>query len=305
MKENAMPRRTDRRQFLTHTAATGAALAAAPFAFPTSARAAEPDITIGLSQYSLRQLFGKTLDVMDYPRFARETFGITEIDVWEGGLPGDRRDDPKFLRELKRRAEDEGSNIFLWMTSPVDARTDAQDQFSRFRQPIENASVLGCRYVRIFLRAPNDPQKASAERCAEVLAPIADYARDRQIILAIEPGASKLSANGEFLAQLMEVLDHDHCRLMPDFGKFRGDVYAGTEAMMPHSVVVSAKSHDFDKQGDEKRFDYDRLMKIVVESGFEGIVAIEYEGSRLSPVEGVTATQKLLQRALAEEADDS
>jgi hypothetical protein len=37
-------------------------------------------------------------------------------------------------------------------------------------------------------------------------------------------------------------------------------------------------------------------MKTVVDSGFNGIVAIEYEGKKLAPVEGVKATQKLLQR---------
>ena len=36
-------------------------------------------------------------------------------------------------------------------------------------------------------------------------------------------------------------------------------------------------------------------MQSVKDSGFHGIVAIEYEGSKLPPVEG-SATQKLLQR---------
>ena len=86
---------------------------------------------------------------------------------------------------------------------------------------------------------------------------------------------------------------------MPCFGKFRADVYAGTQSMRRATVVVSAKSHDFDADGNEKQFDYHRLMKIIVASGFKGIVAIEYEGSRLAPVEGVKATQQLLKRALA------
>ncbi|MEM9160361.1 MAG: hypothetical protein AAGB46_15050, partial [Verrucomicrobiota bacterium] len=52
---------------------------------------------VGLSMYSLRQLFesrGGDLDALDYPKFAKETFGITEIDVWDGGFPEDKRKDP-------------------------------------------------------------------------------------------------------------------------------------------------------------------------------------------------------------------
>ena len=84
---------------------------------------------------------------------------------------------------------------------------------------------------------------------------------------------------------------------MPDFGKMKDhDPYGGTEAMMPYSSSVSAKSHDFDENGDSVDFDYARLMKTVNEAEFTGIVSIEYEGKVLPPVEGVKATQALLQK---------
>ncbi len=84
---------------------------------------------------------------------------------------------------------------------------------------------------------------------------------------------------------------------MPDFGKLLGaDPYGGTAAMMPYTAVVSAKTHDIDEDGQTRDFDYPRLMKIVTDAGFTGIIAIEYEGKNLGPVEGVKATQKLLHR---------
>ena len=85
---------------------------------------------------------------------------------------------------------------------------------------------------------------------------------------------------------------------MPDFGKLGGDIYAGNKAMLPWMEVVSAKSHNFDADGNEEKFDYARLIGDVKASGFKGIIAIEYEGSKLGPVEGVKATQKLIQRCL-------
>ena len=61
-------------------------------------------------------------------------------------------------------------------------------------------------------------------------------------------------------------------------------------------MAVSAKSHDFDSDGNEIRTDYDRMMKIVLDAGYRGWVGIEYEGSKLSEPDGIVATKKLLER---------
>lgn len=300
-----------RRSFLRTSLTTAAAIGAAaptilPFALPSRVRGdhhlSKPNI--GLSQYSLRQLFSsKKLDILDYPKFASDNFGITEIDVWDGGLPPDKRDDPKFLAALKKRADDNGSNIFLWMAGVVHGQgktlEDRKKQAKFFKPAIDNAAALGCKYIRVFLRAPDGEQVASAKLSAETLEPIADYAASKKLIVAIEPGASKMSSNGNYLVEVMKQLKHDHCKLMPDFGKFSGHVVEYTKAMMPYTAVVSAKSHNFDEQGNEKGFDYHALMKVIKDAKFKGIVAIEYEGSKLGPVEGVKATQALIKKAWA------
>ena len=63
---------------------------------------------------------------------------------------------------------------------------------------------------------------------------------------------------------------------------------------MPHALAVSAKSHDFNKQGDEIHTDYRKMMKIVLAAGYNGFVGIEYEGSKLSEMQGIQATKDLL-----------
>jgi len=64
---------------------------------------------------------------------------------------------------------------------------------------------------------------------------------------------------------------------------------------MPFAKAVSAKSHDFDEEGNETHTDYRRMMKIVLNAGYRGYVGIEYEGGKLSEAEGVLATKKLLE----------
>ena len=64
--------------------------------------------------------------------------------------------------------------------------------------------------------------------------------------------------------------------------------------MMPKAFAVSAKSNDFDENGDEKTIDYIKMMKIVKSFGYNGYVGVEYEGNRLSEEEGIKATRDLL-----------
>lgn len=257
---------------------------------------------VGLSMYSLRQLFqakGGELDALDYPRFAKETFGITQIDVWDGGFPADKRTDPEYYRELKKRADAVGSSFFLLMTKAVNSEAkDVTKQAVQFNQQVDFAKILDAEYVRVFLKAPKKTDRAeSLKKSAAALKPVADYAQSQGIIIVIEPMPKQHSGDGVFLAELAKSMNHPSLRLMPDFGKMKfDDPYAGTVAMMPYTEVVSAKSHEFTKDGMSREFDYPRLMKSVVDSGFTGIVAIEYEGKELGPVEGVKAAQALLQK---------
>lgn len=295
------PSLPSRREFLRHSLLGSLALA-------TGARlsaASDSDLTIGLSQYSLRALFAsKQLDPLDYPAFARKEFGLTELDLWEGGLPPDRLDDDSYLSDLRRRAKDAGTHLFLLMAGVVDA-TDGTGKAPKKAKPadhlrsIERCAVLGCQYVRFFVSASAGERAAAVARCAEALAPLADRAKASGITIAIEPGASAYTQDGAFLAEIMQQLRHAHCRLMPDFGKLRGDIYEGTRAMMPYASVISAKTHEFDAAGNQVEFDYFRLMKIIAAAGFKGIVAIEWEGKKLEPVAGVHASKKLIERALA------
>jgi sugar phosphate isomerase/epimerase len=282
--------------------------AAQPAANPAHARVTEarvgaPQLTVGLSMFSLRELvWAKTLDPLDYPAFAKEEFGLTAIDVWERGLPAEMLDNDAYLGALSARARKNGCDLFLLMTGTVDATGPTAEQRAaeamKFFPSVRRAAVLGCRYLRIFVRAPDIERADAVERCIETLRPLTEHAAQNNVTLVIEPGNSPLSAQGDFLAEIAGRLADPRCRLMPDFGKLEGDIYAGTAAMMPYAAVISAKMHDFDASGAQVDFDYARLMRIVRASGFAGIVAIEWEGKGLTPIEGVKASQRLIEAAL-------
>jgi len=259
----------------------------------------ENRFSMGLSQYSLRALFRSgELDPLDYPQFSVDRFGIRNVDYWEGGLPGERLDDTVYLEKIRRRAEAAGTNLFLLMTGKVDGSASTLSGNAPIVAAIERARILGAPYLRVFLGAPNVEATAAVTASVESLKPLADKAAANGVKLAIEPGLSKHSEQGAFLAKVCQSLNHPNCVLMPDFGKLRGDIYAGTTAMMPYAEVVSCKMHSFDDAGQQIDFDYERLMKIVVDSGYRGILAIEWEGKYLEPVPGVLASKRVIENSL-------
>ena len=51
-------------------------------------------------------------------------------------------------------------------------------------------------------------------------------------------------------------------------------------------------------QGNEVNVGFGRLIKIVENSGFKGYTGIEFEGHDITPIEGIKATQALIQREM-------
>jgi len=292
-----------RRRFLSYagTSAIGAAFLLPSVSCQALAGSSDKRFTMGLSQYSLRELFKSgSLDPLDYPQFSVDNFGIKAIDYWEGGLPEDKLDDMAYLAKLRSRAEAAGCDPFLLMTGGVNGAAKNLDANKKAVQAIKRTQALGARHLRIFMWTPDKGEEdAVAQGAVTAMKPLADAAAAHGVTLVVEPGASKRSQNGEFLAKVCGDLNHPNFRLMPDFGKMRGDIYAGTEAMLPYSSVISCKMHSFDASGNQPDFDYGRLIKSIVASDYKGILAIEWEGEELEPIPGVLASKKLIEKSLA------
>ena len=120
------------------------------------------------------------------------------------------------------------------------------------------------------------------------------------------------SSDGSWLASVIQNTEMANCGTLPDFGNFcierdsgkqwegkcinEFDRYKGVEMFMPLAKSVSAKSHDFDENGNETHTDYSKMLKIVKNAGYSGYIGVEYEGSELSEYEGIKATKALLEK---------
>ena len=67
--------------------------------------------------------------------------------------------------------------------------------------------------------------------------------------------------------------------------------------MLPYAKSVSAKSINFDDNGNSIEIDFYKMMKIVKYSDYSDFVSIEYEGTSHSEEEGIMLTKSLMLEA--------
>jgi L-ribulose-5-phosphate 3-epimerase len=168
------------------------------------------------------------------------------------------------------------------------------------------ARFLGCHSIRVNAATTGDGSYEEKQKlAADGLRSLSEYGAKHGLNVIVENHGG-LSSNGAWLAGVMKIVDLPNCGTLPDFGNFNigggkvYDRYTGVAELMPFAKAVSAKSHDFDAEGNETHTDYRRMMKIVLDAGYRGYVGIEYEGSKHGEAEGIIATKKLLETVRAE-----
>lgn len=265
----------------------------------------KPLFEISLAQWSLHKaLFAKKMDNLDFAKFAKNECGIHAVE-YVNQFFKDKANDAKYIAEMKSRAEGEGVKSVLIMCDGEGQLGDANLQ--KRQQAVENhfkwveaAKELGCHAIRVNA-ASSGSYEDQIHRAADGLRALSEFGGKHDISVIVENHGG-LSSNGAWLAAVMEKVDHPNCGTLPDFGNFRisGDEmynrYKGVIELMPYAKAVSAKSHDFDENGNEIHTDYLRMMKIVLDAGYHGYVGVEYEGGKVDELEGIILTRKLLEK---------
>lgn len=266
---------------------------------------------ISLAQWSLhRALFEKRMDNLDFARAARQTYGIGAVE-YVNAFFFDKATDDAYIGEMRTRAEGEGVKSLLIMCDREGELANS-DEIKRNRS-VENhkkwlhaAAALGCHSIRVNA-AGDAPWDERMKHAAAGLRALVDLAEPYGLNVIVENHGS-LSSNGEWLAGVMRLVDHPRCGTLPDFGNFCMDWtkaedpaawydrYKGVAELMPFAKGVSAKSHEFDENGNEVKTDYAKMMKIVLDAGYSGFVGVEYEGDKHSEEDGIKLTKALLER---------
>ena len=268
---------------------------------------------ISLAQWSLhRSIREGVVDPLEFAMIARDKFGLEGIEYVNQFYTG-KAGNQSYLQEMKNRADSVGVRSLLIMCDN-EGRIGDPDETARIKA-VENhykwvdaAAFLGCHSIRVNAASEGTYEEQMA-LAADGLSRLCSYGDQNGINVIVENHGG-LSSNGAWLTGVMKKVNNPRCGTLPDFGNFRitenqqYDRYQGVEEMMPYAKAVSAKSYDFDDQGNETTIDYLRMLRVVLKAGYRGFTGIEYEGDRLSEMDGIAATKSLLIRVrekLAEE----
>lgn len=274
----------------------------------------KPLYDISLAQWSLHKaLFAGELSNLDFAKVAKSEFGISAVE-YVNAFFKDKGKDKSYINQMKQVAEDQGVKSLLIMIDGEGYLGD-NDETKRIQavenhyQWIEAAKQLGCHSIRVNAAGEGTAEEVQ-QNAIDGLGRLSTFAKDYDINVIVENHGG-YSSNGQWLNQVISSVSMPNCGTLPDFGNFcitrdeerncidEYDRYQGMKDLMPFAKGVSAKSHDFDENGNEIHSDFTKMLNIVKDSGFTGYVGIEYEGEVMSEYDGIRATKALLEKTIA------
>jgi len=299
---------TKRRDFLRSSSVAAGALILPANLLAQDAEKKEkrtpPLFKLSIAQWSYhRALRGGKMTNLDFPAKCKEmkVSGVEYVNQFFK----DKAEDKDYLKQLKQRCVDSKVKSLLIMVDG-EGRLGDPDEAKRM-QAVDNhkkwvtaAKFLGCHSIRVNAGS-SGAYEEQQKLAADGLRKLSEFGKTHDMNVIVENHGG-LSSNGAWLAGTIKAVGLDNCGTLPDFGNFRVskdemyDRYKGTKELMPFAKGVSAKSHDFDDAGNEIHTDFEKMLRIVLDSGYRGHVGVEYEGGKIGEEEGVKATLKLLRK---------
>jgi len=174
---------------------------------------------------------------------------------------------------------------------------------------LDGAAQIGAKSMRVNTGGPRIAPSATADgsyprndevvkylhNAIESFKEMADYGGDRGVKVTIENHWG-LSAHPMLIRIILDEVNHPFCEASPDFCNWEHEfmLYHGLKALAPYShSVVHAKYWDRWENVDVKR-----CVRIMMDAGFEGKFALEYEAGPWDGVEGALYLYKEVLAAL-------
>ncbi|MFC4636435.1 sugar phosphate isomerase/epimerase family protein [Dokdonia ponticola] len=283
----------------------------------------ENDYKFSLAQWSLHEPFQDgSMDPMDFATIAKD-LGYTGVEYVTQLYPqvkdktNYRETVMTLAAELKKRSDAAGMENVLLMVDNDGELADPDpakraEAIETHKIWMDAAALMGAHSIRANLFGEEDPEKWHTISVAS-LKELATYGEDKGVSILIENHGG-WSSDGAKLAAVMKEVNMPTAGTLPDFGNFcvkreggarwgapcveEYDTYKGMKELMSYAKGVSAKSYNFDENGDETKLDYGRIMQIVKDAGFKGYVGIEYEGPLEDPKEGIKLTKALVEKSI-------
>ncbi len=239
---------------------------------------------VGLTVGSFQKHYASTVEreklrLIDLPKRMKNELGMRVLDLMTASFPSMER---PFLDELRNEAIKNDCIITnLKMNQPdVDIGSSDSEERQRslqvYRETIDAAEVLGCRWVRPLPKS----KLSSWEGYVDSYRHLIDYAKPKGISILVENyGWMKDDANAipSLIRAVGEGID-----AAPDTGNWTDAVrYEGLKKAYPLAVTCDFKAFALDENGNHPQYDLKKCFDLGREAGFNGPWCIEHFNDKL------------------------
>lgn len=254
---------------------------------------------IAIGGWSLHReiLVERRLTLLEIPRFCAEEFGIKGIEL---NSPFFASTELSYLDRLRKAVDEVGARV---VNIPVDRVGNLAEADKRVRtQGIQQlrrwfsiAKGLGALHIRVNTGRAEIVDEAVIRRVIEGYRRLAEEAERTGVKLLLENHGG-ISADPDNIVRIVEGVGSEHFGTCPDWGNFAPEIrYESLEKISPYMFVAHAKMYEFDPRGDETTIDVERCIDIHRAAGFDGYLAVEFEGEG-DEREGLRKAIELLRR---------
>jgi len=269
-----------RRDFIGASSGVVASSLLTPLNAVTAASSKGKNIHLSLAAYSVRKsLTSGKMNLFDFIDWCSAmNLPGTELTSYyfKEGFDG------SYLRKLRNHAFKNGvtvsgtaiRNNFCMPPGP-----EKDEQIAGVKKWIDYAAELFAPHIRIF--AGNLPKGASNSEgimwVSEGIKSILDHAENRGVIIGLENHGG-ITARAKDLKEICEQVGrHPWFGINLDTGNFRTEPYEELKVVADWAVNVQVKAEVSSTDGEKKPADLARIRDIILESGYKGWVALEYE----------------------------
>ncbi|MEP6949040.1 MAG: TIM barrel protein [Ginsengibacter sp.] len=248
---------------------------------------------ISLAQWALvEEIRAGKWKNLDFPRIAREDFGINGIEfvntLFE--VPTE-----EYLKKLKQNASDHGVTMVLLMVDDEgDGCADTKEGRRQFeinhRKWVDVAYYLGCHAIRTNCRGPENADKQEALKwAAESYNMLLEYALPALVSIVIENHGG-VSNDPDWMVSLIKEVDHPNFGTYPDW-RSPGPEFDNYTYLQ--KTLAYAKGMSYRNQPTEGLTA--KMIRLCEDSGYNGWYGIE-SGGREEVKKGVELLKKYLIR---------
>lgn len=280
----------------------------------TKTEAPKAELKLSLAEWSLHKtLFDGKMVNMQFAAKAKE-LGFTGIE-YVNQFFKDKAENTAYLDSLNAAAKAAGITQVLIMIDGEGYLGEADSvrrdsAVNAHKKWVTAAKHLGCHSIRVNAHGEGTAEEVSAN-VVKGLTALSQFAAQHGINVIVENHGG-YSSNGAWLADVLKKVNLPNCGTLPDFGNFclkreggvmwgapcteEYDRYKGIEEILPFAKGVSAKSYDFDAEGNDTKIDYKKMLDLVKASGYSGFIGVEYEGEKDSEIDGIKKTKALIEK---------